>query len=247
METQPLPIQVLLLWKLATNNGSAWKADLKPDHITDKPKRDPLVQSGLISVETRRREIPGKRASRGLYLTLEDKGWAWLADHLDAPISRSQAAADVLTSVLRMLQRHLERNNMVLADFIETLPEDDKTTIGELQVTDSHVLQPQALHGEQHDSLALEGLEDRVTAAYATLSGHRSNARVRLADLRQKLSDIPRKQLDHVLQEMSRDGRVVLNRLDNPSEITSADEEAKLTSPLGDPRHIMHMEIPVHV
>ena len=227
MDYHPEPIQVLLLWKLATNNGVAWKADVKPAHITDKPRRDPLVRDGLISAETRKREIPGKRPTRGLFITLEEKGWAWLADHLDAPISRSAAAADVLQSVLRLLQIHLDRRQLVLADFIEIEEQNAIETI----------TQPPPP----------EEIESRIVAAYASLADKRSNQRIRLRDLRGELSDLPREQLDQALNKMTREGVIVLNRLDNPREITPEDDAAKLVSPLGDPRHIMHMEITAHV
>ena len=100
MEYVPEPIQVLLMWKLATADGQMWKSDIKPAHMTDKPKRAALVHHGFISVETRKREVAGKRPSQSLLFTLEERGWAWLADHLDAPISRSSAAADVLQLLL---------------------------------------------------------------------------------------------------------------------------------------------------
>ncbi len=227
MEYHPEPVQVLLLWKLATSNGAAWKADIKPAHITDKGKRDSLVRYGLISEQQQKREIPGKRATRGLFFTLEEKGWAWLADHLDAPLSRSAAAADVLQSVLKMLQSHLSKHRMVLADFIDSEEENASEAVADVPATDV--------------------IADGIVTAYRSLSDDRSNGRVRLKDLRRKLSDVPREQLDLVLNKMTREGVIVLNRLDNPREITPEDDAAKLVSPLGDPRHIMHMEIPAHV
>lgn len=234
MEYHPEPIQVLLLWKLATNNGAAWKADIKPAHITDKSKRDALVHYGLISAETRKREAPGKRATRGLFITLEEKGWAWLADHLDAPISRSAAAADVLQSILGMLQHHLDKRRLVLADFIEIIEQDAMDRVAPIA-------------SEAAAAPTATVVESRIVAAYKSLADQQTNQRIRLSDLRRELSDLSREQVDRALHKMANDGVIVLNRLDNPLEITRGDEAASLVSPLGDPRHIMHMEIPAHV
>ena len=116
---------------------------------------------------------------------------------------------------------------MVLADFIESAEKTASEAVADVPATDV--------------------IADRIVMAYRSLAHDRSNGRVRLKDLRRKLSDVPREQLDFVLSKMTRDGVVVLNRLDNPREITPEDDAAKLISPLGDPRHIMHMEIPAHV
>jgi hypothetical protein len=132
-----------------------------------------------------------------------------------------------------MLKSHLGRQSLVLADFVDI----------ESQVSVS-ADREDSVPNIREDSRAIQ---DQIIAAYAILSNHRSNVRVRLADLRSELPDVPRQQLDHVLQRMTGDGLIVLNRLDNPLEITPEDEDAKIVSPLGDPRHIMHMEIHAHV
>jgi len=85
---------------------------------------------------------------------------------------------------------------------------------------------------------------ERVALAYARLAGNESFARVRLADLRGELASISREELDAALQQLASDGVIILNRLDDPREITAEDKEAMLRTVLGDPRHIMHMEIP---
>ncbi len=237
MEHQPDPVQTLLLWNLAANQGSAWLADLTST-LTDKSKRASLVRDGLIDEQKRPRVRAGKRTVQAIQLTLEDKGWAWLADHPTAPVSQSKAAADVLQGLLEILAVHLERNQWLLSDFMTP-----DATAG----TEPSPADPLPADDEELDNSLDEMLETRIANAYAELANHRSAARVRLADLRRRLTDLSREQVNAALQKMTRDGRVVLNRLDNPLEITAEDEAAKLVTGLGDPRHIMHMEILAHV
>lgn len=270
MEKNPDPAQTLLLWHLATHGGEAWLADL-PATLASKPRRSGLIRDGLIAEEKQPRPRPGKRTVQALQLTLQEKGWAWLADHLDAPLSPSKAAAAVLQRLLAALQSHLERHRLALADFLvsDNLRADadpatsseaaqkgaalDETEQGravaprpaqrDLQQPDRGELQ---LAGSL-DAAQSDPVEARITAAYAVLAEQRSNGRVRLAALRRELADLPRETLDAALQRMLRAGKLVLGRLDNPLEITPEDDAAKLLTGLGDPRHIMHMEIPAHV
>lgn len=237
MEHHPDPMQSLLLWSLAVKQGTAWLADLK-GALADKSKRTSLIRAGLIVEQKRPRVRVGKRTVRAIQLTLEDKGWAWLADHPHAPISQSKAAADVLQAMLGIIAVHLERNRLALADFM--LPAGTEST------APSPGDSPPARNAEPDAPLS-ELLESRIADAYAELAHHRSAARVRLADLRRRLSDLSHEQVNSTLQKMTREGRVVLNRLDNPLEITAEDEAAKLVNGLGDPRHIMHMEVLAHV
>jgi len=245
MEHQPDPMQSLLLWSLAANRGSAWLADLKST-LADKSKRMSLIHAGLILEEKRPRVRAGKRTVRAVQLTLEDKGWAWLADHPHAPVSQSKAAADVLQALLGMIAVHLERNRLALADFMT--PDAAEAPLPSVaEPLPAQVKTPQRFNAEEPNESLSELLESRIADAYAELAHHRSASRVRLADLRRRLPDLTREQVNATLQKMTREGRVVLNRLDNPLEITAEDEAAKLLTGLGDPRHIMHMEILAHV
>jgi hypothetical protein len=236
MDHHPDPVQALLLWNLAANKGSAWLADLKST-LTDKSRRDLLIQSGLISEQKCPRVRAGGRTVRATQLTLEEKGWAWLADHLDAPISQSKAAADVLQLFLAAMQAHLDRHNLALADFMSLEPAEDAEPPSPHQPPTAELDEPQPI----------ELTASRIATIYASLTQNRSNHRVKLADVRRELSDLARADVDAALQRMASDGIIVLGRLDNPLEITAEDETAKLLTGLGDPRHIMHMEIHAYV
>lgn len=288
MEKNPDPAQTLLLWHLATHGGEAWLADL-PATLASKPRRSGLIRDGLIAEEKQPRPRPGKRTVQALRLTLQEKGWAWLADHLQAPLSPSKAAAEVLQGLLAALQLHLERHRLALADFLvgdhasgdAAVPESDtgdsgagdsdtrqgeaaldamgqgragqgravapQPATGDFQPPACGGLQPAGGLAAATDAAPDDSVAERITAAYAVLAEHRSNGRVRLAALRSELADLPRETLDTALQRMLRAGKLVLGRLDNPLEITPEDDAAKLLTALGDPRHIMHMEIPAHV
>lgn len=246
-EYEPSPSQVLLIWRLAGLNGEAWLADITPAALGKKLHRDSLLRAGLIDEETRRRERAGKRATRGTYITLTDEGWAWLAEHLDAPVSkRGRAAADVLEMILRKLKVHLRGHRIALADFITGEPEAGAPASPSLEPHSAQPASADPAATPTAPQLDLSQVIQRIRSTYARLADNRPGARVRLADLRRELADISRSQLDQALEQMTRAGSVVLNRLDNPAEISPADDEAKILTELGDPRHIMHMELTVH-
>lgn len=244
MNFVPQPAQVVLLWKLITTQGEAWKSDIQPVHLTEKKLRDDLVRHGFISEEKRKRERKGRRASTsGIYLRLEEKGWEWIANHMTATLSRSRATADVLEFVLRSLSQHLARHGFALADF---MAEQNKISGAGFQPAAGEESW-QAGSLPHNIIFNVSTVEEQIAAAYSVLTDQRSNVRVRLADLRNALSDIPNEQFDNAVRNMLRTGEVVLNRLDNPREIAPEDEAAKILTALGDPRHILHMEIPAYV
>jgi hypothetical protein len=206
-----------------------------PSGLAVRSQRDPLIRSGLIAEDKR---VPsdlslGKR--KLTCVSLEDKGWAWLADHMDASVWESKNAAAVLQSLLQHLSRFLRLRELVLADLMCVPPE--KQRLEEATATTP---------AKVSRSSAAD-LSEQISHTYAQLSGHRSGARVRLSQLRLKLAHVSRRQLDETLERMSRAGVVVLNRLDNPAEIGEDDRAAEFITSIGEPRHIMQMEVPVHV
>ena len=68
--------------------------------------------------------------------------------------------------------------------------------------------------------------------------------RVRLADLRAHLADVPRPDLDSVLQELERSQAAALYPLDDPREIRPEDEEAALPNSSGADRHVLYLSRP---
>lgn len=78
----------------------------------------------------------------------------------------------------------------------------------------------------------------RVESAYRRLAVS-GNVRVRLADLRPELPDLPRPQLDDLLLKLERDGRLSLDPINDPHDLGPADREAVLRTPAGAERHIL--------
>jgi hypothetical protein len=96
----PTKTQTLILWAiLAAPAGGLMQKDVRP--ALSKPDRDALVKAGLLATEKR---------GRGLWVEATEKGWAWAAAHLDAPLpERTTAGAAVLL---------LASQNLTLADMM---------------------------------------------------------------------------------------------------------------------------------
>jgi hypothetical protein len=81
-------------------------------------------------------------------------------------------------------------------------------------------------------------MRERVRNAYLELTGGRFNTRALLRDIREKLNDIERGELDDVLKQMQREQLASLYQLDNRIEITDADRAAAIYFG-SEPRHIL--------
>lgn len=218
MSYTPSPLETLFLWRLLASGDGEFLKYIKPDPGASQRRR--LKEAGLIETESRRDARPGKRPARSTYISLSEKGWEWAANHLDAKVSeRSTAAGPILQEILARLKSHLQSQDYSLADFIS----------GHCQSQSSHQGYGEDLH-------------ERVRAAYFLVTGGRANVRARLADLREQLADVTRKELDESLLAMERQGIVILYPLDNPQEIHPQDEQAALANAVGTPRHIVYME-----
>lgn len=85
------------------------------------------------------------------------------------------------------------------------------------------------------------GLSERIRNVALELGKGSARTRVRLRDLRARLSGVPREQLDRELLELQRSGALVLYRIDDPMDVTKDDEKASLQV-AGYPRHILYLE-----
>lgn len=224
MDKTPSPIQTLILWALLARDGGDFQKNIKPEL---KPEhRKPLEGAGLIEVEKRATTVYRKDGKatrqRANYIALTERGWAWAANHLDAPVAaRSTAAAPILQAIMAKLKTHLQSRNLTLAEFI--CPGSEP-------------------HPEPRKEDGSRSIWQRIHTAYSQLAGGRWNVRVKLAALRAELSDVPRDQLDDALLAMEREDAMVLYPLDNPQEIRPEDREAALSNSAGFPRHILYMD-----
>jgi hypothetical protein len=205
------PLELLFLWRLAVAGGGDWLKDIKPD--PGAPARNRLQANGVIEQEKRKPSSGGRGAS---FVSLTDKGWGWLGDHLDADLlTRSPAGTEVMHRLLLRLKTFIEEKQLSLGDLI--------------------------LPGQIDESGKGDNVEQRVIEAYMALSGGQVNVRVRLADLRRHLSTIPRSRLDQALLDMESSEKASLYRLDNPTEIHAEDRDGVLHTPSGEERHIVYI------
>lgn len=157
--------------------------------------------------------LEAQRRGAATHLIATDGAWEWASAHLDTELSASKVAAPILRNVLRQVGKFLAQRDLALAD---------------LMLDEAASPPPRDVH-------------DRIRQAIWDIAGGSAKKRVRLAELRDRLGEVPRNRLDSSLLEMQDAGRVVLYRLDNPLELTAADHQAALV--IGEnPRHLVYLE-----
>jgi len=202
-------------------------------------EREPLVSKTLLDGKQWKQlergrlvELTKRPKRQGTFVALTDAGWDWASNHLIGPLGERRAAKPraaktkkkpappakpigplpVLESVLERLAQFLERSGESLASFAQGVER----------------------------AAATPALPDRIRSACLDIAGG-TGKRVLLRDLRTRLRDVGRDALDHALLELQERERIVLYRLDNPAELTPADEQAALLI-AGNPRHVVYLE-----
>jgi hypothetical protein len=200
--------EALAMWALLGEGGEAYGGGVKP--VIEKGEREALVQAGLIEAE--------KRERGAFWLTVTDEGWDWAEKHLAEPLpERTFGGAFVLQAWLSRLKYFLQAKNIRLVEVLIA----EKANLGS-------TAPDQLVHGE---------LRDRIRAAYHELAGG-FNRRVLLRDLRPKLGEFERAQVDEALMQMLRDEEATLMQLDFRPDVTDQDRAASLQ--IGnEPRHII--------
>src|SRR5436305_3964087 len=110
-------------------------------------------------------------------------------------------------------------------------------TTSDATVTNSGGQQVAAPHA------AIDAISDdvkrRLYRACLQLSGDGVyGTRIRLADLRSELADVPRQEVDRALLELEQTDAASLMPIDDPQQILTDDEEAALSSSNGMDRHV---------
>ena len=107
-------MQTLILWALIAKPGAgAFQKDIKPK-ITSAADRKALESAGLIEVSKR---------GASFWLEVNDRGWDWAAENLDAALpSRSTAGCDILQGWLARLKIFLQAKNLALAEVLAPPP-----------------------------------------------------------------------------------------------------------------------------
>lgn len=212
--------QALILWALLVKEGAAaFQKDLKPQ--PSKLEREALKKAGIITAQ--------KKGS-AYWLEVTERGWAWAAEHLDNDLpSNSPAGTPILRQWLTRLKAYMRTTDVSLAEILRPKL---STGPGVTCVDKAKLLK------QRYD---YDALRVRIRQAYLAVTGHQTNTRARLAQVREMLPDVDRTVLDDALKRMQLEQCALLYPLDNKREITDADRNAAIY--FGDePRHILWIE-----
>jgi hypothetical protein len=202
--------QLLALWTLLGAGGAGFGGRLKPE--IEKDERNALLQAGLIEFE--------KRKHGAYWLSVTEKGWDWAEQHLSEPLpDKNFGGAFVLRAWLSRLSEFLKARDLRLPEVLAA----------ELQ----------APRLGRPTNVDFSELRERIRSACRDIAGD-FNRRVLLRDLRAKLFDIDRDQLDTALKQMQQEGEVILTRIEYGPDLTDEDRSAALQ--IGaEPRHIVRL------
>lgn len=211
MSFQATPKEALVLWNLLTNTEEPAVSKVKPKFT--RAECNPLVAAGLIELEKR---------GQSTHLVLTDRAWAWASENQPVKFPpKSTATVPVLEALVELIVTNVQLNKITLAEFLR--PRHQSTT-------DSDAI-----------STISASLEEKIRAAYSKASGGSYNVRVRLSELRQKVGDLSREEIDKTLGEMELSGKLVLMPINDPQAISSEDEAAAINVG-GHQRHIVYMK-----
>jgi len=207
--------QKLYLWSLLGNGGEGFMCEQAVD--LKASERKALIDQGLVASNSRKRPLSGRAAT---YYTLTDKGWDWAANAMQEPIdSRSTKGGEVLSSMLRRLDTFLKLKGFGLADVLvpvspESHPETE-TLVSEIA---------------------------KLRESLLRLGGGERGQRIRLAQLRAQLPDVPADRINQALAAMQGKGELLLYPMDDPQERTAEDEAAAIDIAGVGKRHLVILE-----
>jgi hypothetical protein len=150
--------------------------------------------------------VESTREGRAFEHQLTDAGWRWVADELDLPRRDGAGSMEsAFHAVLADLGQYLRKSGLSLADFVTASHEEPSE--------------------DQAVPLEPAEVEARVLAAYREFAEEPAQF-VRLADLRGRLADVPRADIDAALDRMFRSQRVNLVPQSGQRLLTTEDREA---------------------
>lgn len=183
--------------------------------------RDRLNQLGLVN---------SRKLGRAFHHELTDRGWRWCAEELSAPCPpRPGSGQGALYAILAGLQRFLDRSTLSLADLFGDLPVSvdpapvDPTPGSRDTASSAGHAAPGATGSDP--AWTDSELVARIHAAYHQLAPEPGDW-VSLADLRNRLEDVPRQRVDELLRQLSRDRQANLISQANQKLLTAADRQA---------------------
>ena len=156
--------------------------------------------------------LQSRRVGKGFAHELTDAGWAWAVAELDAAVpARTGSAGGALYALLNGLKAALDARGMVIQDLFA----------------------PAA-------PAPAGSLRERIREAYRSLAA-RPWDWVELRDLRLRLGDWPRREVDLELTRMFREKDVNLTLHEDRGRLTQADRDAALRLGVDD-MHLISME-----
>ncbi|MDR1486509.1 MAG: hypothetical protein LBT62_00730 [Deltaproteobacteria bacterium] len=226
MFISPAPLTLLSLWSLLAGGRKEWLELLRPE-IPVKIRKS-LVAEGLL-LENKEKPSPdefiringakkkaAKTIASRLRLILTDKGIIYLQDHLDFPVAPNHKSAGL---VLNWLFSQLSLKSSKFGDMAQLFD----------------LLESKTDKLSSDKIILLEKLKSLDRSLFMPGGG------LRLKALRKALPEYPRRQLDDLLWELQKDGRLVLCLFDDPSEIDSEDERAAINKS-GMVRHYLFLK-----
>jgi hypothetical protein len=212
--------QTLLLWRIVASGEVAGEILQKELGVAVKAAdRQQLVGLGLLEVQ--------KAKGGSLKLTVTDRGWGWVQENLGAELPKKASAkiAPLLQRWLALLHGYLKSQRGSIADLFQAAGRTAaREMVSEIESNGAH-----------------HSLHDRVRKEYLALTRGEIKTRCLLRNLRERLPDVPRANVDMTIANMVTSGEAVLFRLDNRLEITQADIQAAIQAG-GEQQHILWLD-----
>ncbi|MEL7004164.1 MAG: hypothetical protein AAFN93_15700 [Bacteroidota bacterium] len=227
MSFKATPKQTLALWYLIALYVADNKEPTKGDFpILRGAERKPLELAGLIEYEKRERILESKRKSYPEHIVLTDRAWHWAENNSDIKFSDSKYGVKILEKLLPKVIANLYKREIRLTEFLllkEEISLKDSVEVSSEKVIDTNFL------------------EEKICEAYSKISEGDYDVGVRLAELRKHLGDLPRVNIDKILNAMGSAKKLILMPINDPQSISLEDEAAAIDVD-GEKRHIIYME-----
>jgi hypothetical protein len=204
-----------------------------------RPEIKPLDRRPLLEMDLIRIEKVGR--SQCIYLT--DHAWDWLSEHLTLPImaekgNPSKECALLAEALLTQLQHRVHEGTLTLAEFLAP-PKDPSQKLPQEPPQDSQPGEPESFREqspkkepcENPPSSSRESLtpqEEALLALCRKVMQEQGTDRVFLRDLRPRLRELSRSDLDGILLSLQQKGRVLLMTYQDPLSRTREDDVAAL-------------------
>ena len=190
-----------------------------------------LIGFRLIGEERRRlndrKFVESTKVGHGVFAhELSDAGWRWCAQDLAAgPATRGSSLERAHYMVFGVFARYLNAAGLSLAEFVTFAPRDSCDG-------GSQPDRPRGRHSVD--------VTARVEAGYRELAPA-SGEFVKLRELRDRLADLPRRDVDSALAVMFTSQRINLVPQENQQALSAADRESALSIG-GEHKHLISIE-----